>query len=126
MKNLKSIFIVLTILGCLVIAVVFYLRTTQAQVITSISGKFYKLDVLATNTSLGIASIFPGASINDNGKVAFVGTNNLYTADGITPVRTINSGIFDSGVQINNTNQLINRNVTSGGAAQFLCNHPLK
>lgn len=121
MKNLKPVFIALTILICVVLAVVFYLQTTQAQVLTSISGRFYKLDVLATNTQLGIASIFPGASINDNGVVAFSGTNGLFTANGINAIRTIRSNsFFDAGVQINNSNHLIARNVIASDSQQFL------
>ena len=114
MKNLKLIFIALTILGCFVLAGVFHFQQSQAQTsTTTISGKFYKLDVLATNTQLGVASILPGASINDNGLVAFGGTNSLFTADGISPVRNIRTGNFADAVQVNNSNLVIARSFTA-------------
>jgi hypothetical protein len=70
---------------------------------------------------LGIASILPGASINDSGVVAFSGTNSIFTADGANPVRTIRSGSFyDAGVQINNNKLLIGRNVIAAASQQFL------
>lgn len=123
MKNSRVTFIALTLLAFLVAAGLFRFQGSQAQtaVVTTIPGKFYKLDVMATNTSLGIASLFPGPSINDNGVVAFSGTNNLFTADGINPVRTIRSGSFyDGAVQINNNNLLIARSVVASASQQFL------
>ena len=79
MKKLKLTIIAVTILGCFVLAGIFHFGQSQAQTsVTTISGKFYKLDVLATNVSLGVANISPGASINDNGRVAFSGTNSLF------------------------------------------------
>jgi uncharacterized repeat protein (TIGR01451 family) len=110
MKNLKLILITLTILGCFALVGIFCFQPSQAQTsTTTISGKFYKLDILATNTQLGIANLFPGASINDNGVVSFTGTSGLFTADGITPVRTIRLGNYIGATQINNNNLLIAR-----------------
>ena len=91
MKNLKSSLIIATVFVCFVLVGIFQFQRSQAQTtFTTISGKFYKLDLLATNTSLGVTSISPGTSINDNGLVAFSTTSisggALLTADGINPV----------------------------------------
>lgn len=93
MKNSKLIFIASTILVCFVLAGVFYFHKSQAQTsATTISGKFYKLDILATSTSS--ESLLPGASINDKGVVSFSGGGGLHTANGVNPVRTINRNQF--------------------------------
>jgi uncharacterized repeat protein (TIGR01451 family) len=111
MKNLKSTFIALTIIGGFVLTGIFYFQRSQAQTsTTTISGKFYKLDVLATNTQLGVAQLFGGPSINDNGLIAFTGTNTVFTANGIDPVRNVRSGSnFGGFVQVNNSNLVIAR-----------------
>lgn len=104
MKNLKSAFIALTIVGCFVLAGVFHFQQSHAQpAVTTISGKFYKLDVLATNAQLGVAQLSGEPSLNDKGLVAFSDTNNVWVADGISAVRTVRSGSnFGTPVQINN------------------------
>jgi len=105
MKNPKLAFLILVIL--LIFTAIFQLQRSQAQaVVTTISGKFYRFDLLASNSSLGVAQLFNGPSINDNGVVAFTGTNFLYTADGINPVRNVFSGPFQNNVHINN-NKLV-------------------
>jgi len=106
MKKSKFALITIVSLVCFILAGLVYFQKTQAQTaVTTISGKFYKLDVLATNTSLGIANIFPGASINDNGLVAFSAFEGVWIANGIVPVRNVTefTGMFESTVQINNS-----------------------
>jgi hypothetical protein len=78
---------------------------------------FYNFDVIARTGQFGLTGILPGASINDNGVVAFVGQysdgEGIFKGDGSTPIN-INptfshdpSRTFGSGVQINNGDQVV-------------------
>lgn len=84
-------------------------QTSHAQTaVTTISGKFYKLEVLATNGISGITTI-NSSSINDSGTVAFNTANaGLFIADGRTPLRNITGGDVRA-PQITNNNQVIYR-----------------
>jgi hypothetical protein len=71
---------------------------------TSISGKFYKFDILSTGAFVS------DVSINDRGVVAYGDTYHVYTADGIGSPQTIASGggtlFLNGGHQINNAGLL--------------------
>ena len=90
--------------------------TSHAQtVVTTVSGKFYRLDVLATNGMSGITTI-NSSSINDSGTAAFnaIGAG-LFTDDGRTPLRNI-AGPNVGAPQINNNNHIIYRSTNVGAS----------
>jgi uncharacterized repeat protein (TIGR01451 family) len=76
--------------------------------VTTISGKFYRLEVLATNGMSGITTI-NSSSINDFGTVAFNAPSaGLFVADGRNPLRNIAGGDVRA-PQITNSNHVIYR-----------------
>lgn len=84
--------------------------------VTTISGKFYRLEVLATNGMSGITTI-NSSSINDFGTVAFNSTgagSGLFTADGRTPLRNIAGGNIRA-PQITNNNHVVFRSQAGAG-----------
>lgn len=86
----------------------FVFQRVQAQTaLTTISGKFYRLEILAANGQNGIANLSSNSSINDFGTVAFTSSNGLYTSDGRNPIRNIFFSPTFSRTQINNQNQII-------------------
>ena len=112
--NLKRIFVPFLIIACFIFSGYLFYQQSHAQTaVTTISGKFYRLEILATNGQAGITAI-NSASINDFGTVAF-NTNGagLFTADGRNPLRNIAGGDIRA-PQINNNNLIITRAVASG------------
>src|SRR5436190_4380308 len=94
-------------------------QTSHAQtVVTTNSGKFYKLEILATNGMSGITTI-DSSSINDFGTVAFNttgGGGGLFTANGRTPLLNI-IGPDVNAPQINNYNHVVYRTNPPGQQA---------
>lgn len=108
----RSIVCIVTLISCLIVAGYLRFQTTQAQTaVTTISGKFYRFEILATNGMSGITTI-NSSSINDFGTITFNTTGGgLFTADGRTALKNIASGDVRA-PQINNTNQVIYRAFT--------------
>jgi uncharacterized repeat protein (TIGR01451 family) len=121
--------IVALVLSTLLGASLFFLRGSHAQTGNpSLSGRFYRLDVIATNAQGTIVQVNPGPSLNDAGLVGLSaqgsGTNGgLYTGDGINALRTIRFQAFTAysgSVQLTNTRLLLAQSLNTSTSAQFL------
>ena len=114
--SLRRVIALLVLLAT--VSIVIVMRTSQAQSgVTVISGKFYKLDVVAAVGQQSLADIFGSSSINDKGIVSFVGTTpnvangQIFASNVPGPFRSISFGAFFSGnVQINNADQVVTLN----------------
>lgn len=91
--NLKKTLTILAITTFLMFFGYLTFQTGQAQTaVTTISGKFYRLEVLATNGMSGITTI-NSSSINNFGTIAFNAPSaGLFVADGRNPLRNITGG----------------------------------
>lgn len=105
----------------LTIALIFS-RKSYAQSGTVISGKFYKLDVIAVDGQPGLTNVFAAPSINENGAVSYVGRNTgaggaVYVSKNLNTAPTlINPALAGSSTrivtgfsQINDLNQVVTR-----------------
>lgn len=101
-----------------IVSVIIATRVSRAQSgPTIISGKFYKLDIVAAVGQQSLADIFASPSINSTGIVSFVGTTSnaangqIFASNVPGPFRSISfSGAFSGNVQINNVNQVVTLN----------------
>lgn len=104
------------------IAAGFFLTLLHASVAPA--SVFYDFDIIAVTGQAGLTSIDSNVSINDSGKVAFVGRlaggEGVFVGDGsadpqnITPSRVTSRISFAPAVQINNMNQVVARQLVSG------------
>jgi len=111
--SLKRIVALFTLLA--VVCIVIVTRTGWAQsgpVI--ISGKFYRLDVVAAVGQQGFTNIFGASSINNTGVVSFIGSTStgangqIYKSSTAGDLSAISfTAIFSGNVQINNVNQVV-------------------
>jgi hypothetical protein len=114
--------IIALIISVFFVTGLFYLERGFAQSsVATISGRFYKFDVLAAPGTASITNVNAGPSINDSGLVAFTGNTAagsiVFTADGRNPVRVIRGAVsgttWGGFVQINNSNFLIGQSFIS-------------
>lgn len=92
----------------------------------------YKFETIARTAGAGsgLTGFDNTPSINDSGLVSFVGNLNgeedLFTGDGSNPITNLSSSFpftnFSSGIEINNDNQIVTVDKTSGFSAVRLWN----
>ncbi|MEK6303911.1 MAG: BACON domain-containing carbohydrate-binding protein [Acidobacteriota bacterium] len=112
--SLKRSFILLLVL------LAFWFLVSQrerghAQGPTIVSGKFYKLDVIAASNEAPLASVLAAPSINDGGVVSFIGTTtgggkNVFVSNAVGTYTSLNApgsnNTFLGNCQINNSKQI--------------------
>jgi hypothetical protein len=84
---------------------------SHAQSPTIISGKFYKLDVIAASNEAPLTSVLAAPSINDNGVVSFIGQttggqNHVFISTALGSYSSVNTGTnlpLANNSQINNS-----------------------
>ena len=84
----------------------------------------YKFDIIASSEN-GLTGFDNTPSINDSGLISFVGNLNgeedLFTGDASNPITNLSSSFpftnFSSGIEINNDNQIVTVDKTSGFSA---------
>ena len=111
--SLKRIIALLTLLG--IVSIVIVTRTSWAQTgPVIISGKFYRLDVVAAVGQQGMTNIFGSSSINNTGVVSFIGSTStgangqIFKSNAAGDLGAISfTQIFSGNVQINNANQVV-------------------
>jgi hypothetical protein len=95
---------------CIALYMLTVIGSSDAQTLSTISGRFYKFEILATSASLGF-TLRPETSINSKGIVGFAADQRLYSADGLNPVRTLanqtGASTYSGGLQVNENDQLL-------------------
>lgn len=102
----------------IVSVIIILTHTSRAQSgPTIISGKFYKMDIVAAVGQQSLVDLFGSPSINNKGIVSFVGTTSnaaggqIFASNVPGPFRSISfSAAFSGNVQINNADQVVTLN----------------
>lgn len=111
--SLKRIVALFTLLAVVCIVIVTRPGWAQSGPVI-ISGKFYRLDVVAAVGQQGFTNIFGASSINNTGVVSFIGSTftgangQIYKSSTAGDLSAISfTAIFSGNVQINNVNQVV-------------------